>query len=109
MNEALSLTPEYALGHLVLARVQAFTNRALQAIAECERSLLLDRNLADQHVAIGWGECVLGRAEETDAYINEAFRLSLAIRTPIDGWRLQHSPNCFSGTTTRRLRCCDAL
>ena len=76
VNKALSLAPEYALGHLVLARVQAFTNRALQAIAECERSLLLDRNLADAHAAIGWGKCVLGRAEETDAYINEAFRLS---------------------------------
>jgi tetratricopeptide (TPR) repeat protein len=36
----------------------------------------LDRNLADAHATIGWAKCVLGRAEETDAQINEAFRLS---------------------------------
>src|SRR5262249_50388449 len=56
--------------------VQIFTKRAAQGIAECERALALDRNLATAHAWIGLGKCNLGRAEETEAHIMEAFRLS---------------------------------
>jgi tetratricopeptide (TPR) repeat protein len=56
--------------------VQIFTRRAAQGIAECERALVLDRNLATAHGWIGLGKCYLGRAEETEAHIMEAFRLS---------------------------------
>ncbi|WP_338014055.1 hypothetical protein [Bradyrhizobium canariense] len=56
--------------------VQIFTNRAAQGIAECERALVLDRNLATAHAWIGLGKCNLGRAEETEAHVMEAFRLS---------------------------------
>ena len=53
-----------------------FTNRAQQGIAECERALALDRNLADAHGCIGMGKYFVGRAEETEAHILDALRLS---------------------------------
>ena len=39
---------------MILGIVQIFTNRAIQGIAECERALALDRNLANAHAAIGF-------------------------------------------------------
>ena len=38
--------------------------------------LALDRNLADAHSSIGFGKIFIGRAEETEAHIVEALRLS---------------------------------
>jgi tetratricopeptide (TPR) repeat protein len=38
--------------------------------------LALDRNLASAHATIGFGKIFLGRAEEADAHIGEALRLS---------------------------------
>jgi tetratricopeptide (TPR) repeat protein len=76
LNKALSLSPEHALAHFGLARVQAQTNRAPQSIAECERALLLDRNLAGAHTIIGVAKWFIGRGEETEAHINDALRLS---------------------------------
>ena len=49
-------------------------------IAECEHALQLDRNLADAHFLIGVAKVFIGRAEETEAHIAEALRLSRAIR-----------------------------
>ena len=46
---ALSLAPNHARAHSVLGLVQSFTNRAVEGIAECERALALDHNLADAH------------------------------------------------------------
>jgi tetratricopeptide (TPR) repeat protein len=74
--EALSAAPNHALAHLVLAIVQMFTNRAAQGIAECERALALDRNLATAHAFIGLAKYALGHAEETEAHILEALRIS---------------------------------
>ena len=74
--KALSLAPDHALAHRVLGGVYIFTNRAAQGIAECERALALDRNLADAHGAIGIAKNFLGRAAETEAHILEALRLS---------------------------------
>ena len=62
--------------HLVLGSIYISTNRALQGIAECERALALDRNLADAHGWIGLAKYQIGRAKETEAHINEALRLS---------------------------------
>jgi tetratricopeptide (TPR) repeat protein len=76
LTKALSLVPEHALAHLCLGRVQIHTYRAAQGIAECERALALDRNLAGAHAVIGAAKYFLGRGEETEAHINEAFRLS---------------------------------
>jgi hypothetical protein len=45
-------------------------------IAQAERALSLDQNLAPCYAAIGWGKVMLGRAEETEADIVQALRLS---------------------------------
>jgi tetratricopeptide (TPR) repeat protein len=50
--------------------------RAQQGIAECEQALTLDRNSAYAHALIGYAKVLLGRSAETEAHINEAFRLS---------------------------------
>ena len=73
---ALSLAPQHARAHLYLGAVHIFTDRVAQGIAECEQALALDRNLADAHGWIGLGKYFLGRAEETEADILEALRLS---------------------------------
>jgi TolB-like protein len=76
VTRALSLAPNHAQAHSVLGLVQAFTNRAVQGIAECERALALDRNLADAHSFIGLAKYFLARGEETEGHIREALRLS---------------------------------
>jgi TolB-like protein/class 3 adenylate cyclase len=76
LTKVLSVAPEHAMAHLCMGRVQIQTNRARQGIAECERALALDRNLATAHANIGQGNLFLGRAEETEGHILEALRLS---------------------------------
>jgi TolB-like protein/Flp pilus assembly protein TadD len=76
LTKALSLAPNNALAHLSLGVVQMFTKRVAQGIAQCERALALDRNLAGAHALIGFAKFLLGRGAETEAHINEAFRLS---------------------------------
>jgi len=80
-TRALSLAPDHALAHLTLGMVLGFTNRAAQGIAEYERALALDRNLAGAHALIGQNKLFIGRAEETEAHVLEALRLS-----PRDPW-----------------------
>jgi TolB-like protein/class 3 adenylate cyclase/tetratricopeptide (TPR) repeat protein len=74
--KALSLAPDLAGAHLVLAIVYTFTNRAAQGISECEQALALDRNLANAHANIGVAKLFMGRAAETEAHVQEALRLS---------------------------------
>jgi tetratricopeptide (TPR) repeat protein len=76
LGRALTRAPNHAFAHLGLGAVLINTNRAPQAIAECERALALDRNLAEAHAQIGTAKHVMGRGAETEAHINEAFRLS---------------------------------
>ena len=76
MLKVLSLAPNHAFAHGVLGSVLTATNRAVQGIAEFERALMLDRNLAPAHAAIGWAKYLSGRAAEIAPHINEAFRLS---------------------------------
>ena len=52
------------------------TNRAVQGIAECERALALNPNLASAHGVIGEAKLFLGRGTETEAHMVEALRLS---------------------------------
>jgi tetratricopeptide (TPR) repeat protein len=59
-----------------LGYVEILTKRATQGIAECERALELDRNLASAHAFIGLGKIFVGRADETEAHVGEALRLS---------------------------------
>jgi TolB-like protein/Tfp pilus assembly protein PilF len=74
--QALNKAPQHARAHMFLGTVQILTNRAAQGIAECERALVLDRNLADAHGMIGSAKVFIGRSEEAEAHIDEAFRLS---------------------------------
>lgn len=76
MIKALSLAPDHAEAHGTLGGVYIFTNRAAQGIAECEHALLLDRNLARVHSAIGLAKYFMGQSAETEGHILEAFRLS---------------------------------
>jgi len=76
LTKVLSLAPEHADAHRLLGTAQIQTNRAALGIAECERALALDRNLAAAHAYVGLAKFYLGRAEETESHVNEAFRLS---------------------------------
>jgi tetratricopeptide (TPR) repeat protein len=76
LTKALSSVPDHPPGHLLLGLVYIFSKRGAQGIAECEHALALDRNLAAAHSAIGLGSIFIGRAEETEAHVGEALRLS---------------------------------
>jgi TolB-like protein len=76
LTKVLSSVPDHAWGHLTLGGVKIFTKRAAEGIAECEHGLALDRNLALAHAYIAIGKTFIGRAEETEAHIVEALRLS---------------------------------
>jgi len=76
LTTALSAVPDHAGAHLYLGIVDIWTRRAAPGIAECEHALELDRNLAAAHSIIGLGKIFIGRAEETEAHIVEALRLS---------------------------------
>jgi TolB-like protein/class 3 adenylate cyclase len=81
LAKALSIAPNCAAAHVPMGGIQIFSNRAAQGIAECQRALALDRNFAAAHTLIGWGKWALGRPEENEAHILQAFRLS-----PRDRW-----------------------
>jgi tetratricopeptide (TPR) repeat protein len=74
--KALSLAPNHAHANRVLGSVQMHTNRVPLGIAQCERALALDRNLADAHGYIGMGKYFIGRGAETEGHVQEALRLS---------------------------------
>jgi TolB-like protein/Tfp pilus assembly protein PilF len=76
LSKVLSLSPNHAIAHLFLGIVHNSTNRATTGIAECERALTLDRNLANARAVIGFGKYLLGRGAETEDHVNEALRLS---------------------------------
>ena len=76
LTKALSSVPDHAVGHMWLGLVYIWTKRAVEGIAKCEHALALDRNLARAEGAIGFGKINIGRAEETEAHISEALRLS---------------------------------
>jgi len=76
LTKTLSLAPEHAMAHQVLGLILISTNRAAQGIAECERALALDRNLAPAHGAIGLAKYSMGLGEETECHVQEALRLS---------------------------------
>ncbi len=76
ITKVLSLAPGHAVAHYLSGYVQILTNRAAQGIAECDRALALDRNLADAHGAIGGAKYFIGRGAETEAHVQEALRLS---------------------------------
>jgi tetratricopeptide (TPR) repeat protein len=74
--KALSLAPNHAEANRILGVVKIYTNRVSQGIAQCERALALDRNLASAHGSIGMAKYMIGRGAETETHITEALRLS---------------------------------
>jgi TolB-like protein/class 3 adenylate cyclase len=76
LTKVLSSVPDHARAHMNLGSVDIYTKRAAEGIAECEHTLALDRNFAHAHSAIGYGKIFIGRAEETEAHVAEALRLS---------------------------------
>jgi tetratricopeptide (TPR) repeat protein len=70
------MSPQHARTYMFLGAVQIVTKRAAQGIRECERALALDRNLAEAHGFIGSAMVFDGRGAETEAHIQEEFRLS---------------------------------
>ena len=76
LTKALTSVTDHATGHMLLGCVEIFTKRAAEGIAECEHALALDRNLVPAHSYIGLGKIFIGRAEETEAHVGEALRLS---------------------------------
>jgi TolB-like protein/class 3 adenylate cyclase/Flp pilus assembly protein TadD len=80
-TRALSLAPGHAWSHFALGFVLTSSNRAEQGIAECERALALDRNLASAHGQIGMSKFLAGRADESESEVRQALRIS-----PQDPW-----------------------
>jgi TolB-like protein/class 3 adenylate cyclase len=76
LTKALSVAPGHALAHLQMGRVKIFTNRGVEAVAQCERALALDRNLAAAHAYIAFAKYSIGRAAESEAHVLEALRFS---------------------------------
>ena len=87
-GKVLSLRPNDALAHEIMASILIQTKRADQGIAELERALTLDPNLAIAHGDMGFAKLFTGRNEEIEAHENEALRLS-----PHDGraWLWLHA------------------
>jgi TolB-like protein len=76
LTEVLSLQPDDASAHMDLAGVLVNSNRGAEGIAEYQRALALDPNLAQARAGIGFAMYVNGRADETEAHVKEALRLS---------------------------------
>ena len=74
--QALAVEPRDARAHYCLGLIFLFSRRPEESIAELERALSLDRNLVFAHAQIGFAKVLLGRAEETEAHVREAMRLS---------------------------------
>ena len=58
--KVLSIAPNHAVAHLYMATALMASNRVALGIAECERALELDRNLAEAHAQIGMGKFYIG-------------------------------------------------
>jgi TolB-like protein/class 3 adenylate cyclase/cytochrome c-type biogenesis protein CcmH/NrfG len=76
LTRVLSIAPNNVWALFWMGFVQIMTNRGVHGIAELQRALALNPNLAHAHAFIGRAKMTIGRAEETEAHVNEAFRLS---------------------------------
>jgi TolB-like protein len=77
LNKALSLAPNHAWAHTWMGLVYLHTNRGLQAIAEAERALALDQNLAHAQAGVlACSKISIGRAEETEGHVQKGLTLS---------------------------------
>ena len=76
LSKVLSQSPNNALAHYLMCRVEVQSNRGAQGFAECERALALNPNLATAHAQIGLTKVFDGHPEETESHELEALRVS---------------------------------
>ena len=76
ITEALTLAPGNALAHFVRANILHVSGVTERSLRELELAITLDRNLASAHAEAGFMKVLLGRAEEAEADLTNAIRLS---------------------------------
>ncbi|HEV2545759.1 MAG TPA: adenylate/guanylate cyclase domain-containing protein [Stellaceae bacterium] len=76
LSKALTLAPNNANAHYYQARTWHALAAPERAIRECELAIRLDSNHAWAHAYVGAMKILLGRAEETEADVAAAIRLS---------------------------------
>lgn len=76
LTKLLSQSPNDARAHYWAGRIKVETNRGIEGIAEAERALVFNPNLASAHALIGLAKLVNGHPEETEAHEPEALRVS---------------------------------
>ena len=76
ITEALTLAPGNALAHFVRANILHVSGVTERSLRELELAITLDRNLASAHAEAGFIKVLLGRAEEAEADLTNAIRLS---------------------------------
>jgi TolB-like protein/Flp pilus assembly protein TadD len=76
ITEALALAPGNALAHFVRANILHVSGETERSLRELELAITLDRNLAWAHADAGFIKVLLGRAEEAEADLTNAIRLS---------------------------------
>jgi class 3 adenylate cyclase/TolB-like protein/predicted Zn-dependent protease len=76
VSKALAVAPRSAKVHLYRAGVCYLQGDPEQALRECDLAISLNRNDASAHAFIGRLKILVGRAEETEAHVAEALRLS---------------------------------
>lgn len=76
VTKALELAPRNALAHLVYGNVLHVSGATERSLREFEFAIMLDRNLAWAHANAGFAKVLLGRAEEAEADLMNAIRLS---------------------------------
>ncbi|WP_035978356.1 adenylate/guanylate cyclase domain-containing protein [Bradyrhizobium sp. th.b2] len=76
ITEALTLAPGNALAHFVHANLLHVSGATERSLRELEFAITLDRNLAWAHADAGFLKVLLGRAEEAEADLTNAMRLS---------------------------------
>ena len=76
ITEALTLAPGNALAHFVRANILHVSGVTERSLRELELAITMDRNLASAHAEAGFMKVLLGRAEEAEADLTNAIRLS---------------------------------
>jgi TolB-like protein len=76
LSKALALAPNHAFARRAMGLLLCETNRADRGIEEFDRALAIDQNGPNAHGLKGLAKIYLGRAEETEAHVDEALRLS---------------------------------
>ena len=108
VTKALSVVPNHAVAHLRMGVIQIYTNRAARGLAECEQCVTTRCQLMAIPRSHRFRKDSLGRAEETEAHVHEAFRLSPRDQFSYLWMHFIGMANIFLGGMERRLRGCSA-